>query len=401
MIHRLRILAIALALAAVAVLPGPTHAAAATAVPFGTVLVPGATWAGSYASLGNLNVYSNGTGAQDQSGAYGPRYECTELAERWAAIAYGVNPSSWNIQAAWQMFAAASHLSIPFEALPNGGSAPPQFGDILVFDRTSFDPTGHVAVVSGVGPGVVDIVEQNWGDPSPTGSAQLPITGTTMPTRWGLTILGWMRPSSVPYVQSLYQDVLGRPADAAGLGYWTTAINDGLSRQAAALALENSAEGREDFVQAEYLRLLRRAVDPSGLAYWSAYLATHTVQQFEATIMGPPEYYDVEGGGTNAGFVTALYTDTLGRAPDPGGQAYFMSLLTQGESHEAIATAMVWSLEGLQHRVNIMYQTYLGRPADNGALAYYPPMLAGGLPVQNVAAMILGSAEYMADANAQ
>ena len=178
------------------VVPRPTTAAAA--VPWGTVLVPGSTWAGAEASRGDLNVYSNGTGSQDQSGPYGLDYECVELAVRWAAIAFGDEPSAWNVFDAAQMWGAGPHLPIPFLQHPNGGADMPQFGDIIVFNSTSYDPTGHVAVVAGVGGGYVNIVEQNWGDPSPTGVASLPIQGTYMPPRWGLTIDGWLRAATAP-----------------------------------------------------------------------------------------------------------------------------------------------------------------------------------------------------------
>jgi hypothetical protein len=171
--------------------------AAASYVPWGTVLVPGGQWAGTSAALGDLNVYSNGDGNEDSYGTYGLRYECVELAQRWAAIRFG-EQKGWPVQAAYQMWSVGPTLSVPMIQHPNGGSVGPQFGDILIFDRTSFDPSGHVAVVSGTEPGYVDIVEQNWANSNPTGRDRLPISGTTMPTRWGLTILGWLRASNAP-----------------------------------------------------------------------------------------------------------------------------------------------------------------------------------------------------------
>lgn len=178
----------------------------AATVPWGTVLVPGSSWAGSSASLGDLNVYSNGTGNQDQWGPYGWDYECFELAARWAEIAYGDPWNGWDASYAYQMYATGPYQTPPFLQQPNGGTVFPAFGDLLVFDQTSFDPSGHVAVVSGVGNGYVNIVEQNWGDPDPTGYAQLPIGGdvgstwdpTYMPPRWGLPILGWLQSSVAP-----------------------------------------------------------------------------------------------------------------------------------------------------------------------------------------------------------
>lgn len=180
--------------------------ASAATVPWGTLLVAGSTWAGPYASLGNLNVYSNGDGNQDVAGPYGWEYECFELAARWAQIAYGDPHNGWDAYYAYQMYDTGPYQTPAFLQRPNGGAWMPEFGDLLVFNRTSFDPSGHVAVVTAVGYGHVDIVEQNWGDPDPTGYASLPIGGdlngrwdpTYMPARWGLPVRGWLHSTVAP-----------------------------------------------------------------------------------------------------------------------------------------------------------------------------------------------------------
>jgi hypothetical protein len=195
---RAAVVVIAVITALVGTFASPARTAVGSVVPWGTVLVPGTAWAGAEAARGDLNVYSNGTGSQDQLVPYGLGYECVELAVRWAEIAFGIPHNSWGISYAWQMWAAGPLLSVPFVQHPNGGADGPQFGDILVFASTGFDPAGHVAVVSGTGPGYVSIVEQNYNNSAPTGSAQLPISGTVMPDRYGLPILGWLRSSLAP-----------------------------------------------------------------------------------------------------------------------------------------------------------------------------------------------------------
>ncbi len=195
---RLTLLALALVTALAGnILTAPARTSAAV-VPWGTVLVPGSAWAGAGASRGDLNVYSNGTGAQDQLVAYGLGYECVELAARWSQIEFGVQHNSWNISFASQMWAAGPHVTPAFVQHPNGGADGPQFGDLLIFASTSSNATGHVAVVSGIGPGFVSIVEQNYANYAPTGAARLPIVGTAMPDRYGLPILGWLRSSIAP-----------------------------------------------------------------------------------------------------------------------------------------------------------------------------------------------------------
>jgi hypothetical protein len=166
-------------------------------VPYGRVLLHGGEWAGAAASLGDLNVYSNGDGNEDEADTYGLRYECVELAQRWAAVRFEEQPI-WPVAYAYQMWGAAPHLRIPWQQLPNGGAVAPQFGDLIIFGRAPTSPAGHVAVVAATGPDHVDIVEQNWGLSNPTGRARLSINGTTMPDRRGMPVLGWLRASPLP-----------------------------------------------------------------------------------------------------------------------------------------------------------------------------------------------------------
>ena len=210
-------LAVTFLIASVVALAGASTHAAAAAQPFGTVLVSGASWAGQYAQLGDLNVYSNGPtfGYSGQSGPYGELYQCTELATRWAAIRYG-EPTWWNAGSAAGFWTAGPSMPIPFRQLPNGGPNPPQFGDILVFGPTTSFPSGHVAVVSGTEPGYVDIVEENG---SWTGTDRLPISGTTMPPRAGSNqpVIGWLRSSTA--TPQPYTPTPGAPAGYVLDGY--------------------------------------------------------------------------------------------------------------------------------------------------------------------------------------
>ncbi|HXA29582.1 MAG TPA: CHAP domain-containing protein [Candidatus Angelobacter sp.] len=253
---RLPVFARALAtVSAALVLPLAVPASAgASVVPWGTVLVPTSQWVSpEVAQLGDLNVYSNGTGAQDQSSAYGLSYECVELAQRFAAVRYG-EQKVWPVSYAYQMWSVASSLQVPFNQLPNGGPTPPQTGDLLIFDHVTAAPFGHVAVVADTGPDYVDIVEQNWGNSSPTGTARLPISGTTMPARNSVPIIGWLRSSTLalpfkptlitqaglvypvagasnfggPVSLALASPLVGAAGTPTGKGYWMVGSDGGI-----------------------------------------------------------------------------------------------------------------------------------------------------------------------------
>jgi hypothetical protein len=174
----------------------PPASAGARQVRWGTVLVRGVDWAGAAAALGDLDVYSNGSGNQDRVDTYGLDYECVELAQRWAAVRFGEQPI-WPVAYAYQMWDAAPRLRVPFQQLPNGGAVAPQFGDILVYAPTAASPAGHAAVVAATGLDHVDVVEQNVGLSNPTGWARVPLEGTRIPDRWGMRVIGWLRAWSV------------------------------------------------------------------------------------------------------------------------------------------------------------------------------------------------------------
>lgn len=213
---RRRLLLAVLAVLAAIVPSVAGHPAAAAVVPWGNVLVPGSAWAGASASLGDLNVYSNGNGAQDQIGPYGLDYECVELAVRWADLAFGDPHGGWAINYAYQMWNSGPRLKVPMLQHPNGGADGPQFGDLIIFAATAAFPAGHVAVVSGTGAGYVDIVEQNANNYAPTGRSRLTIQGTSMPDRWGVPIIGWLRSVKAPNGWQGQEGAGGYTVDATG-----------------------------------------------------------------------------------------------------------------------------------------------------------------------------------------
>jgi uncharacterized protein YkwD len=76
------------------------------------------------------------------------------------------------------------------------------------------------------------------------------------------------------FVDRVYVNVLGRPADDTGRAYWTGRLAGGLSRGDLVLGFAESAEHRaatdpEVLVAMTYLGMLRREPDAGGLAYWS------------------------------------------------------------------------------------------------------------------------------------
>jgi cyclophilin family peptidyl-prolyl cis-trans isomerase len=104
---------------------------------------------------------------------------------------------------------------------------------------------------------------------------------------------------------------------------------------------------------------------------------------------------------SNQTYVTQLYQDLLGRAPDPQGLNAFSTALNQNTlSRMQVAQAILTSDEGRTHEIEDLYQTYLNRPADSVGLNLSLSFLKMGGTLQDVRAEIMGSPEYFQNRSA-
>jgi hypothetical protein len=192
-------------------------------------------------------------------------------------------------------------------------------------------------------------------------------------------------------VSELYRDLLGRKVDLIGLAAWSGLLDSGVSRSQVALDIEGSGEYRKRVVDNLYQQYLHRPADPTGEAIFVNDLQIGvTVEQVAAAIAGSPEYFQTRGGGTNTGFLDALYQDALGRAPDPTGRAIFLQDLAQGISRTAVAAAILASTEYRQDLVTSFYGQLLDRTPDSGGLNNWAGELQKGATDQMVIAGMIG-----------
>jgi hypothetical protein len=197
------------------------------------------------------------------------------------------------------------------------------------------------------------------------------------------------------FVAQLYRDVLGREGEAAGLGFWNRLLDEGASRAEIVLGFLTSLEYRTNLVQGLYRDLLGREADAAGLnSFVDRLAAGATVEQVKALILGSAEYFQNRGGGSEAGFLLALYQDVLGRAIDRVGEASFSLLLAFGRTRATIATLVLNSEEARQILVEDYYQQYLQRTADQAGRDGWVSRLLSGARDEHVLAGIIGSEEY-------
>jgi hypothetical protein len=198
------------------------------------------------------------------------------------------------------------------------------------------------------------------------------------------------------FLGQVYRDLLGREPDAAGLSAWTDRLDRGADRPAVVGEVLDSAEFRQRQLTDLY-RPLRREPDPFGrAAFAAAFKRGAGWEGVQAAVLGSPEYYQAIAGGTDAGFVTALYANLLGRAPDPFGQSVFTAALAAGATRHDVAAAVAGSPEARARVVSGFYVNYLGRDPEPAGLAAWLGRVREQDTTRVALAGVLASEEYFA-----
>ena len=166
-------------------------------------------------------------------------------------------------------------------------------------------------------------------------------------------------------VQELYQQILGREAEPAGLLYW-----------------ENQFGGQ---------------VDPAEAARFQAAAASELAQREAQAAAATP----VASNNVAAPNVEALYQSQLGRASDPGGLAYWTNQFgNEIDANEAAqfqaAAARELAQRSSQQAVEALYQSQLGRASDPGGLAYWSNKFGSDIDANELAQFQAAAAREIA-----
>jgi hypothetical protein len=198
------------------------------------------------------------------------------------------------------------------------------------------------------------------------------------------------------FVDQVYEDFLHRPVDPTGLAGWTNFLNQGASLAQFIQAIENSTEFRNVGVQGLFGTFLHRSADAAGLQGFSNFLANGgTVEQVEAILTSSQEYFQARGGGTNAGYLDALFQDALNRPIDQATRNVFLQGLANGTlTRERIAEAVFGSTEFQRDLVLSFYQRFLHRAADSAGLNAFVNLLQQGMRDEQVTLVFAAADEY-------
>jgi hypothetical protein len=268
------------------------------------------------------------------------------------------------------------------------------FGNTPATGVTYVDDS-HITVLVPAGSGTVDVRVRSGIIKSNASNVKNPIFGNGLSAVAAGDRFTYGGPSSSqPYVNHVYQDLLGRPANATELAAWSQVLDQGWPRVQFVQAVESSSEYQADVVQGLYRTVLGRSADAAGLSAWVGFLGQgHSAAEIELALLSSDEYFG-RTGGSNASFVQALYLLLLGRPVDSAGAQGWAGALAQGLSRSALAAAILDSSEALTLVVESNYTQYLLRAVDGGSLAQWVSALQGGLRREDLLAALLSSDEY-------
>ncbi|WP_299026248.1 DUF4214 domain-containing protein [uncultured Sulfitobacter sp.] len=181
--------------------------------------------------------------------------------------------------------------------------------------------------------------------------------------------------STADFVAELYKNVLDRDlaageVTAAEISGWTDRMDEGLSRagvvngfsesvefnlktldDANALAVNNNPAEWSDDIYRLYRATLDRDPDQGGFLAWSEQMSEgRAYEQVAAGFTRSSEFTKTYGNLSDpTSFVTQLYSNVLGRAPDATGLSAWVDLLAGGTSREAVVRGFAESGEFKQN----------------------------------------------------
>ncbi len=207
------------------------------------------------------------------------------------------------------------------------------------------------------------------------------------------------------FVQHLYEDLLGRDPVGGDDQPWLNLMASGMAQVTVAQAILESPEHLHLMVNSMYQKLLGRAAETQGLDYWTNQLMHGSDEAAVRADIAASDEFFTRAGGSNDGFLAALYQDLLGRTGDAPSMALWQSQLTGGASRSEIAQSFVSSSEFHSLLVNNpassttvagWYQTYFHRDGDQAGATFFSSQLDNKTPLEKVQLEMLASDEYLA-----
>ncbi len=212
--------------------------------------------------------------------------------------------------------------------------------------------------------------------------------------------------SDTAFVTRLYQYVLARPPEPDGLSFWLGRLSRGDdTRAGVADKFLSSVEyaGYGLFIVSDYLGILGREPEIGGYQFWLNRMRTLGQKQIDVIngFLASPEYAVRFGNPDIPTFVTSLYRNVLGRAPDADGYRFWLNLLntnqlTRPEVVQGFVTSVEFRASTLkQLYVEIAYFALLNRAATPAELGAGKQAIAAGQSQVAFLDPIVNGAEFL------
>jgi lysophospholipase L1-like esterase len=203
-----------------------------------------------------------------------------------------------------------------------------------------------------------------------------------------------------PLIDSLYQRILERGADPAGVAEFSQQLNQGVAVGELVAELWTSTEHRALQIDRFYQQFLHRSADSAGTQYWlQAFASGADELAIKSAVADSPEYRNAHP--TPEQFVAGLYQDGLHRDPGSAETTAWLTQAQAGLSSGRIIQQILLSQEAQEAVVNQYYVQFLDRSADPAgdqlALGLLRTPFAGDLPLVQT---LLSSSEYLASLKA-
>ena len=179
------------------------------------------------------------------------------------------------------------------------------------------------------------------------------------------------------FIRAAYHDFLDHAPTPTELSATTTSLDAGSrSRTSVLQGLASSDEWVGVIVDHLYEDTLGRAGDPGGRAFWIRQITSgkRSVASASAQFYASNEYYRGFGHGTDGGWIDDLYVKLLGRPADAAGRAYWITK-TGARGRPFVAAQFFQSAESRRARVTRLYQDLLHRAPDRAGRDHWAAKL--------------------------
>lgn len=368
---------------------------------------------GSYATMSGTSMaspYAAATAALIRAAA--PGLSAAEVTGALEASADDLGPSGWDGTFGFGLIDPVAALqSVAGGAAPAAPDAPaaptahPGDGSATVSWSA---PTAHLSPVTGY----TVTASPGGATATTTGATTATVTGLTNGTAYTFTVTATNALGTSPaspasaavtpvtsdlverYVIRVYDDLLHRSPDAAGLAAWTAQLKSGTPYGQVANGITASDEFRSGLITDSYARYLGRGADPAGLRSWLGAMGGGLqTEQMQAGFIASDEYYQ-RAGSDDRTWIADLYQSVLNRSPAPSEIDDWQARLRAGANRFAVTIGFLYSTEHLTTVVNGYYQQLLGRDIDPVGARGWVSAIQNGARDEQIIAGIAASQEY-------